>query len=133
MVGLMRQNQLVELVLYRNGIRESVQARIGGSTGQAIPGNSAVSISNEFRGAKLKKFKRNSYINHGIEVVSLSQFGAAWAAELREGDVIVEVNRRSIADMEAFNSATSVTAADSRGGISALTVIREGRKILMFL
>ena len=133
MVGLMRQDQLVELVLYRNGIRESVQARIGGSTGQAIPGNSAVSISNEFRGAKLKKFKGNSYINHGIEVVSLSQFGAAWAAGLREGDVIVEVNRRSIADMEAFNSATSVSAADSRGGISALTVIREGRKILMFL
>ena len=133
MVGLMRQDQLVELVLYRNGIRESVQARIGGSTGQAIPGNSAVSISNEFHGAKLERFKGNNYINQGIEVVSLSQFGAAWAAGLREGDVIVEVNRRSIADMEAFNSATSVSAADSRGGISALTVIREGRKILMFL
>ena len=133
MVGLMRQDQMVELVLYRNGIRESVQARIGGSTGQAIPGNSAVSISNEFRGAKLESFKGNNYINQGIEVVSLSQFGAAWAAGLREGDVIVEVNRRSVADMEAFNSATSVTAADSRGGISALTVIREGRKILMFL
>ena len=133
MVGLMRQDQLVELVLYRNGIRESVQARIGGSTGQAIPGNSAVSISNEFRGAKLGSFKGNNYTNQGIEVISLSQFGAAWAAGLREGDVIVEVNRRSIADMEAFNSATSVTAADSRGGISALTVIREGRKILMFL
>ena len=133
MVGLMRQDQLVELVLYRNGIRESVQARIGGSTDQAIPGNSAVSISNEFRGAKLEKFKENSYINQGIEVFSLNQFGAVWAARLREGDIIVEVNRRSIADMEAFNSATSVSAADSRGGISALTVIREGRKILMFL
>ena len=133
MVGLMRQDQMVELVLYRNGIRESVQARIGGSTGQAIPGNSAVSISNEFRGAKLEKVKENKYTNQGIEVVSLSKFGAAWAAGLREGDVIVEVNRRSIADMEAFNSATSVSAADSRGGISALTVIREGRKILMFL
>ena len=133
MVGLMRQDQMVELVLYRNGIRESVQARIGGSTGQAIAGNSAVSISNEFRGAKLERVKENKYTNQGIEVVSLSKFGAAWAAGLREGDVIVEVNRRSIADMEAFNSATSVTAADSRGGISALTVIREGRKILMFL
>jgi len=48
MVGLMRQDQLVELVLYRNGIRESVQARIGGSSGQAITGNSATSIINEF-------------------------------------------------------------------------------------
>jgi serine protease DegQ len=133
MVGLMRQDQLVELVLYRNGIRKSVQARIGGSSGQAIAGNSAVSIRNEFRGAKLEIVKGNKFTNQGVEVISLSQFGAAWAAGLREGDVIVEVNRRSIADLEAFNRATSVSAADSRGGISALTVIREGRKILMFL
>ena len=48
MVGLMRQDQLVELVLYRNGIRESVQARIGGSSGQAITGSSAISIINEY-------------------------------------------------------------------------------------
>ena len=39
-VGLMRQDQQVELVLYRNGIRESLQARIGGPKGEpsgAIP------------------------------------------------------------------------------------------------
>ncbi len=134
MVGLMRQDQLVELVLYRDGIRESVQARIGGSSGQAIAANSAVDIRNEFRGARLEGVKEdNKYVNQGVEVVSLSQFEDAWAAGLREGDVIVEVNRRSIADMEAFNRATSASAANSRNSISALTVIREGRRILMFL
>ena len=134
MVGLMRQDQLVELVLYRDGIRESVQARIGGSSGQAIAANSAVDIRNEFRGARLEGVKEdNKYINQGVEVVSLSQFEDAWAAGLREGDVIVEVNRRSIADLEAFNRATSASAANSRNSISALTVIREGRRILMFL
>jgi serine protease DegQ len=134
MVGLMRQDQLVELVLYRDGIRESVQARIGGSSGQAIAANSAVDIRNEFRGARLEGVKEdNKYVNQGVEVVSLSQFEDAWAAGLREGDVIVEVNRRSIADLEAFNRATSASAANSRNSISALTVIREGRRILMFL
>jgi serine protease DegQ len=134
MVGLMRQDQLVELVLYRNGILESVQARIGGSSGQAIAGNSTVSIRNEFRGARLETIKEdNKYINQGVEVVSLSQFEAAWAAGLREGDVIVEVNRRSIADLEAFNRATSASATNSESSISALTVIREGRRLLMFL
>lgn len=134
MVGLMRQDQLVELVLYRNGSRESVQARIGGSAGQAIAGNSAISIRNEFRGAKLGTIKDdNKYTNQGVEVVSLSQAGAAWAAGLREGDVIVEVNRRSIADLEAFNRAATASAANSKSSISAVTVIREGRKILMFL
>ncbi|MFT7472747.1 MAG: type II secretory pathway component PulC, partial [Kiritimatiellia bacterium] len=52
---------------------------------------------------------------------------------LREGDVIVEVNRRSIADLEAFNRATSASATNSESSISALTVIREGRRLLMFL
>ncbi|PCI77766.1 MAG: serine endoprotease DegQ [SAR86 cluster bacterium] len=133
-VGLMLQDQQVELVLYRNGIRESVQARIGGATGQAVAGNSAVAIRSEFRGAILEVVKDdNNHVNQGIEVVSLSQLGAAWAAGLREGDVIVEVNRRSTADIEAFNRATSASAADSRNSISALTVIREGRRILMFL
>ena len=37
-VGLMRQDQQVELVLYRNGIRESLQARIGGSKGEPSRG-----------------------------------------------------------------------------------------------
>lgn len=134
MVGLMRQDQLVELVLYRDGIRESVQARIGGSSGQAIAANSAVDIRNEFRGARLEGVKEdNKYVNQGVEVVSLSQFEDAWAAGLREGDVIVEVNRRSIADLEAFNRATSASTANSKNSISALTVIREGRRILMFL
>ncbi|MFT5842663.1 MAG: serine protease DegQ, partial [Pseudohongiellaceae bacterium] len=134
MVGLMRQDQLVELVLYRDGIRESVQARIGGSSGQAIAANSAADIRNEFRGARLEGVKEdNKYANQGVEVVSLSQFEDAWAAGLREGDVIVEVNRRSIADLEAFNRVTSASAANSKNSISALTVIREGRRILMFL
>jgi len=130
MVGLMLQDQLVDLVLYRNGIRESVQARIGGSTGQAVAGNSAGSIPSEFRGARLGIVKDdNKYANQG----SLSQLGDAWAAGLREGDVIVEVNRRSITDLEAFNRAISASAAESRSSICALTVIREGRRILMFL
>ncbi|MBL4580592.1 MAG: trypsin-like peptidase domain-containing protein [Gammaproteobacteria bacterium] len=134
MVGLMLQDQQVELVLYRNGIRESVQARIGGSTGQAIMGNSAVRSRSEFRGAKLEDVNSNNrFVNQGVEIVSLSEMGDAWAAGLREGDVIVAVNRRSIADLEAFDNATSVNSVDSRRSISALTVIREGRRLLMFL
>jgi Do/DeqQ family serine protease len=134
MVGLMLQDQQVELVLYRNGIRESVQARIGGATGQVVAGNSADSNRREFRGARLEAVESdNKYANQGVEVDSLSQLSDAWAAGLRAGDVIVEVNRRSIADLEAFNRATSASAADSRSSISALTVIREGRRILMFL
>ena len=130
----MRQDQLVELGLYRNGIRESVRGRVGGSSGQAIVGDSTVNMINEFRGARLEVVKSdNKHSNHGVEVVSLSQFEDAWAAGLREGDIIVEVNRRSIAGLEAFNRATSASVASANSSISAVTVIREGRRILMFL
>ena len=131
MVGLMLQDQQVELVLYRNGKRESLQARIGGASGQSVAGEGATSISNEFRGARLETVKDiNSNINQGVKVVSLSNLGAAFAAGLREGDVIIEVNRRSVADLEAFNRATST---DASSNIIALTVIREGRRMLLFL
>ena len=133
-VGLMLQEQEVELALYRNGKRETLLARIGGSSGQALVAVSPDAVNKEFRGAILETI-RSDYpsIKQGVEVVSLSQSGGSWAAGLREGDVIVEVNRKQIADLEAFNAATSANAEGSTGSITALTIIREGRKMLLFL
>ena len=133
-VGLMLQEQEVELALYRNGKRETLLARIGGSSGQALVAVSPDAVNKEFRGAILETI-RSDYpsIKQGVEVVSLSQSGGSWAAGLREGDVIVEVNRKQIADLEAFNSATSANAEGSTGSTTALTIIREGRKMLLFL
>jgi Do/DeqQ family serine protease len=133
-VGLMLQEQEIELALYRNGKRETLLARIGGSSGQALVAVSPDAVNKEFRGAMLETI-RSDYpvIKQGVEVVSLSQSGGSWAAGLREGDVIVEVNRKQIADLEAFNSATSANAEGSTGSTTALTIIREGRKMLLFL
>ncbi len=133
-VGLMLQDQPVELVLYRDGKRESLQARIGGASGLSIVGEGASAIRNEFRGARLETSKAGNSSNYqGVEVSSLSNRGSAFAAGLREGDIIIEVNRRPITDLEAFNLATSADAIDSSSNIVALTVIREGRRILLFL
>lgn len=134
MVGLMLQDQQVELVLYRNGKRESLQARIGGASGRSVVSEEALGARNEFRGAKFKTVgEENSDKYQGVEVVSLSNQGAAFAAGLREGDVIIEVNRRSVTNLEAFNLATSTEAVGSERTIVALTAIREGRRILLFL
>lgn len=132
-VGLMLQDQKVELVLYRNGERKTLSARIGGATGRAVEGESA-SIRNEFRGARLETVKENNpYVNQGVEIVSLSENGAAWAAGLRRSDIIVEVNRQPISDLRAFNAMTSEGVTESRSEVFALTVIREGRRMLLFL
>ncbi len=135
MVGLMLQEQQVELVLYRNGEREQLQAKIGGPAGEAAS-DMRPATSSEFRGARLETVsKDNIHTDQGVEVVSLNQLGTAWAAGLRETDVITEVNRRPIADLAAFNAATEPeeesNASDRR--FFALTVLREGRRMLLFV
>lgn len=133
-VGLMLQDQEVSLVLYRNGERETLTARIGGATGRAVAQGPEQGIPNQFRGARLETVEdSNQYVNQGVEVVSLSDQGAAFGAGLRPGDVIVEVNRQPVADLQAFNALMDESAADSSGRVAALTVVREGRRMLLFL
>ena len=50
----MLQEQQVELALYRNGKRETLLARIGGSSGQALAAGSLDAVNKEFRGAMLE-------------------------------------------------------------------------------
>ncbi len=134
MVGLMLQEQEVDLVLYRNGEREQLTARIAGSSAELATTDSAPAAVREYRGARLQTYKmNNTYENKGVEIVSLSQFGEAFAAGLREGDVIIEVNRRPVSDLAAFNAATQLESEGGDRRFSALTVLREGRRMLLFL
>lgn len=128
-VGLMLQNQELELVLYRGGKRETLQARLGGVAAQAQASDERTPASAEFRGAQLKPLDSdNAYTARGVEVVAVDQRSAAWAAGLRTGDLIIEVNRKSVTDLNAFNE-----LSDSADQLAALTVLREGRRLLFFL
>lgn len=106
-----------------------------GASGQAAaPADSLDMVNKEFRGAMLEATRGSNFdVKQGVEVFSLSQSRGSWAAGLREGDVIIEVNRRQIADLEAFNAATSANAEGSSGSLTALTIIRDGRRMLLFL
>ena len=61
-------------------------------------------------------------------VVDVQARSRAAAAGLRPGDVIVEVNRRSVADLAAFNA-----AVEGAERLTAISVIREGRSLLLFV
>lgn len=128
-VGLMLQEQEVDLVLYRNGEREQLRAKIGGSAGEVVS-DTRSAINDEFLGAKLRTVdSENINIEQGVEVVSSNRRGAAWAAGLRSGDIIIEVNRQAVADLAAFNLAAKMEDRP----LSALTVLREGRRLLLFI
>lgn len=64
----------------------------------------------------------------GVEVTAVEQRSSAWVSGLRTGDLIIEVNRRPVTDLRAFN-----TLVDSADSMAALIVLREGRRLLFFL
>jgi S1-C subfamily serine protease len=129
-VGLMRRDQQVELVLTREGERLTLDATIGAADDRRVAGAGRPALSSEYRGAQLRSLasNANNAAQAGVEVVSVQAQSRAWAAGLRLGDVIIEVNRLPISDLPAFNS-----ALENLDQIAALTVLREDRRMLLFL
>lgn len=135
MVGLMLQEQEVDLLLYRAGERLQLSARIGDNE-SAIPVADPAGVEgSDYRGAVLETLQQRdkSDIKQVVMVTSINQNGVAWAAGLREGDVISEVNRQAITDLKEFNGAITEELNGASRQISALIVIREGRRVLLFI
>lgn len=130
-VGLKRQGQSVALDLYRDGDRMSLNAFIGGPEGQAELSEQAVNTATlDFRGARLQTIVPDAARSTpaGVEVAAIAPQSAAYAAGLREGDVIVEVNRKAVASTSEFNDALAAA-----GRVAALTVIRDQQRLLLFV
>src|SRR5690606_2935764 len=139
-VGLLRVNEEVDLVLYRDGNRHELNAVIGG-TEQSIAANDPSERDsgrnlNEpvFNGAQLRTFDPASSavvsnsITSGVEVLDVDQRSPAWRSGLRPGDVIYEVNRQPVESLREFNELVAEPAS-----VIALGVIREDRKVLVIM
>ncbi|MEQ8407745.1 MAG: Do family serine endopeptidase [Gammaproteobacteria bacterium] len=130
MVGLMRRGEEVALRLYRNGEAMTLNAIIGGPEGQVADSEGRSAQSSVYRGAQLRDLSAADLelADEGVLVVDVQARSRAAAAGLRPGDVIVEVNRRSVADLAAFNA-----AVEGAERLTAISVIREGRSLLLFV
>lgn len=127
-VGLMRLGETVDLVVRRDGERVEISATIAGDEEQVAStpdsGDSGrAPQDNRFHGAQLQNAGGN-----GVQVADVPQNSRAWASGLRPGDRIVAVNRSPVTDLGEFNNI--VTEND---GVSALSVIRDGRQMLVVL
>lgn len=130
-VGLMRQGQSVAVELYRDGEKMSLNATIGGPEGQAaVSGGSVNSSMLEFRGARLQSVAPDASRGTpaGVAVTAISQQSPAFAAGLREGDIVIEVNRDSVSTTDEFNAALI-----AGGQFTALTVVRGEQRLLLFV
>lgn len=126
MVGLLGRDVEARIELLRENESMTVNAIIGDAVAAA---DSANSNSRQFRGAQLRNLNEDdANAGLGIVVEFVNPQGRAYGAGLREGDLIVEVNRREVADIGDFNE-----VIQDGGRFAALTVIRDNRRLLLLV
>jgi len=132
-IGLMSLNQEVELLVYRDGQSQRVQAIVGGSRPSVaanLPDEGRRLADPVYQGAQLRSLEQMTAASRGggVEVVNVEQGSPAWQAGLRPGDVIYEVNRSEVGTLQEFNQ-----RVDDAAPVTALGVLRENRRMLVIM
>ena len=119
-VGLMRVGETAELSILRGSQELSLEAIIKArpeepQMASAEPSATVPGGGTEFAGAAFGPIDPMSELSgkiDGVEVVDVQPESKAWAAGLRPGDVVTEVNRDAISDPDQFVDA--IDDADGR-------------------
>ena len=119
-IGLKGSGETVEIEFVRGGTMRSVTAELGQ---QLTPGSIGEDIHPGLAGAR---FATSSTVaSRGVEVMEVDEGSSAAQRGLRAGDVITEVNRRSVQSLEQL----AAIARESR--ILFLLVRRGDRNIML--
>ncbi len=99
MIALIRVGEQVDVEYIRNGQVYSGSGRIGDIMRQSIRGND---ITNRLASVV---FENDSSTQGSVFVSAIERGSYAWRSGIREGDVIVEVNQKQIADVKDLDEA----------------------------
>lgn len=129
-IGLIRRGESLQLGIVRGGDELSLTATLAGEQAVASAGISREPGIDRFAGAILQDGMAtvNKQQIGGVAVVGVDPGSRAWQAGLREGDLIVELNREEIADLQQFKQNLAAV-----GRLVALTVWRESRRLLVLV
>jgi serine protease DegQ len=129
-VGLMRQGKEVDLILYRNGEKTTLKTTIGGADSALESEGVEAGLNQTLGGAKLRSVAPASdgLGEAGLLVEQIDPRSQAALAGLQEGDIIVQVNREIVASLDSLNA-----AIEESDRFSAVTIVREGRQMLLFV
>ncbi len=130
-IGLMRPGDQVEFEVYRDGkrftlaarLRQSVQARRSGSQPTRVP-HSAVNPL--LAGVELAEGD-DPHIAGGVRILRVKPGSTAWRFGLRDDDLVLEVNRTRVLDVDAF-----LRAVD-RQEVLFLQVLRDNTMLAILL
>ncbi|WP_456447599.1 DegQ family serine endoprotease [Thiolapillus sp.] len=128
-VGLLRAGSKVSLKLIRDGRSRNVEATIALPMDAKTEGGK---LSSRLEGAILGNLNDKHPLaeSGGVEVLDVKRNSRAWDAGLRKGDVIVSVNRQSVASLLDLSAITRAVGDNSlllnvqRGNSALFVVIR---------
>ncbi len=119
-----------EIRLYRNGEAMDLNAVIGGPAGGVVSSDAVRPWMPAFAARSCAPWQRTSWTMPTPVCWRLTwnRVSRAAAAGLQAGDVVIEVNRRAVADLAAFNGAVADTDR-----LTVVTVLRDGQRLLLFI
>ncbi len=130
-IGLTPIGETVKLTVMRNGERKDVTVRIGEVQPERVAGEEA---SRQLSGAVFRDIKPGNPLYgqiEGVEVAEVERGSPAWRAGLREGDVILSVNREETTSVAQLKEALREAATGNRA--IALNVARGGARLFIVI
>jgi Do/DeqQ family serine protease len=105
-VGLAPVGEKMQLLIVRDGKSKQVTAVIRETSAQTSSGEG---LSRHLEGASLRDLRKGevNYAETGVLVEQVEKGSAAWRAGLRQGDVLINANRKDVSDMKSLKNAIS--------------------------
>jgi serine protease Do/serine protease DegQ len=129
-IGLMRVGDGVQLEFVRDGKAMKASAQVGARGSKEAQANSGIR-NPRLAGVSVADLDENSPVYgqvNGVQVTQVTNGTAAWKAGLRDGDVILSVNRVEVPDVDSF-----VMLVGQTKGQLVLGVLRGNRTALLVI
>ena len=110
-VGLMRAGETIELTVLRDGVLREISLEPAAPPETQVSGEDA---AKRLAGATLGPIPETSPLFgkiEGVAVVKVAPNSPAWRTGLRKNDVIVEINRNAVRDIDALKKALDASGA----------------------
>ena len=128
LIGLAEVGEEVEITLLRDGRELELGTKIGKLTGSVLAAGQSIP---RLRGAEFRNIERSDPLYgevQGVIVAQVDQGSPAWRNGLRDGDIILAVNRRPVQDVNALSQ--TLQRAD---GAVALNILRGNARLFLVI
>lgn len=128
LIGLMRVGEEVEITVVRDGRRRTVEAEIGKAQARSLAGGRAIP---KLDGAEFRNLDRSHPLHgevEGVLVAQVDQGSPAWRNGLRNGDVILAVNRQRVTTVDEL-----ARALERAAPAVALNILRGNMRIFIVI